>query len=178
MAGTVAVHAEPPGLGRAGTFGVVVDGVRVGHVKQGTTARFPVAAGVHTVRVTAKDRTPSNTVTVEVLESRDTRVTARGTGLGVALLIPVLAGIAVPGIYVVGFVLLTGALFRVVPGLLFRVRADSDPELRTAPDPTPATPAVLAVPAGDAAGEQHGGTGLWWESDPALAKRFGRRSAS
>jgi len=162
MTGTVVVYAEPPGIRRAWTFGVFIDGVKVGQVKQGTAARFPVAAGTHTFRVTAKDRTSSNTVTVEVVEGRNFLVTARGTGLTAALLLPFLAGIAVPGFYVMAVVLLTGALFYAVPGLLFRVRADGDHELRTVRD-------TQAAEAGE---EEHSGTGLWWESDPALAKRF------
>ncbi len=159
MTGTVVVYAEPPGLRRAWTLSVVVDGVKVGHAKQGTAARFPVAAGTHTVRVTAKDRTRSNAVAVEVVEGQDFLVTARGTGLTAALLLPLLAVFVVPGIYVMAFVLLTGALFYAAPGLLFRARADGDPELRTAQAAEPAE-------------EEHGGTGLWWESDPALAKRY------
>ncbi|MDH6132326.1 hypothetical protein P3T37_001711 [Kitasatospora sp. MAA4] len=109
-----------------------------------------MAAGTHTVRFTAKDRTRSNTVTVEVVEGREFLVTSRGTGLAAALLTPFLADIAVPAIYAVGCVLLTGALFYAIPGVLFRVRADGTP-----------------------AGEQgDGGGGLWWESDPALAERY------
>ncbi|MFC9328715.1 hypothetical protein [Kitasatospora sp. NPDC057015] len=161
MTGTVVVHAEPPGIRRArGAFGVTVDGARVGQVGHGSTARFPVAAGAHTVRVTAKDGTRSNTVTVEVVEGREVLVTSRSTGLAVAILLPLLAGIAVPAIYAVAAVLLTGALFHAVPGLMFRVRAEVAPELRST---------RAAEPAGESGGQ---GQGLWWESDPALAKRF------
>lgn len=164
LTGTVVVRAEQPGLGRAGTFGVTVDRVTVGQVAQGTTARFPVAVGTHTVRVTGKDRTRSNTVTVKVAEGHDVLVTAQGTGLKAAVLLPLLAGISVPALYVVASILLLGALFYAVPGLLFRVRttAGGGTDLRS----TPSTPATEPAPAG---------TGLWWESDsvdPALAKRF------
>ncbi|MEW2624970.1 hypothetical protein [Streptomyces sp. NPDC048106] len=159
MTGTVVVHAEPPALRRAGKFGVVVDGVKVGQVRQGDTARFTVPAGPHTVQIATKDRTRSNTVTVNAVEGQDFLVTVRSTGLGIAFLFPVLAAVAVPGYYVIGAVLLTGALFHAVPGLLFRVRADGVPELRAAE-------AVLTSE------ETQGGMGLWWESDPVLAKRF------
>jgi hypothetical protein len=160
MTGTVVVYAEPPMLRRAGTFGVAVDGVEVGKVKQGSAARFPVAAGTHTVRVLAKDRSRSNAVTVQVVEDRAFVVTARSTGLQIAVLLPLLAGIAVPRVYVMAGVLLIGALFYAVPGLVFRVRADGDPERRTV-QPAEAAPAE---------------TGLWWESDPALAKRYRKRA--
>ncbi len=168
MAGTIEVYAAPPGIRRAtGMFGVVVDGVRVGRVRHGGAARFQVAAGTHTVRVTAKDRTRSNTVTVEVIEGRELRITARGTGLAVAALLPVLAGIAVSLVYVLATVLLTGALFYAVPGLLFRVRVDD----RGVPGTSPAADAVHALAAGSAR-EEDAAAGLWWESDPVLAKRF------
>nr|WSX51381.1 hypothetical protein OG409_22035 [Streptomyces sp. NBC_00974] len=159
MTGTIVVRAEQPGLGRPGTFGVVVGKVTVGRVDQGTTARFPVAVGTHTVRVVGKDRSRSNTATVEVAEGQDVLVTAQGTGLKAAVLLPLLAGISVPPIYVVASIALIGALFYAVPGLLFRVRTDR---------------AAEPVPTGDAGTpqEEHGGTGLWWETDPALAKRF------
>ncbi|MEU3492075.1 hypothetical protein [Kitasatospora cineracea] len=165
MTGTIVVRAEQPGIGRAGTFGVLVDGVRAGQVRQGETARFPVPAGTHTVRVAAKDRTGSNAVTVRVAEDGDAPVTARGTGLGVALLLPLLAGITVPPVYAVATMVLLAVVFRTVPGLMFRVRVD---------DPEP--PAPQAPQAG--AGEGSGGAGLWWESDPALAKRFRKAADS
>ncbi|MDJ0384547.1 recombinase family protein [Streptomyces sp. G-G2] len=81
VTGTLVVHAEQPGLGRAGTFAVVVDEATVGQVKQGSSARCPAAVGTHTVRVTGKDGTRSNTATVEVFEGQDCLVTAQGTGL-------------------------------------------------------------------------------------------------
>ncbi|RKE05073.1 hypothetical protein [Streptomyces sp. TLI_171] len=167
MTGTIVVHAEQPGLGRAGTFGVVVDGVKVGRVKQGESAQFPASAGAHLVRVTAKDRTRSNTVSVEVAEGRDCSVTARGTGLGVALVLPLLAGIAVPPVFAIAGILLLGAVFFAVPGLMFRVRADGAPETEG------------GVPhSARADTEDAEGAGLWWESDPALAKRFQKGSGS
>ncbi|MFD7081151.1 hypothetical protein [Streptomyces sp. NPDC059918] len=155
MTGTVVVRADEPGLGRSGTWTVVVDGVVVGQVDQGTSARFPVAAGTHTVRVAAKDGTRSNTVTVELTEGRDSRVAAQGTGAKAAVLLPLLAAITVPPVYVVASIVLIGVVLRVCPGLLFRVRADG-------------ATAHRAV----AAEEEHTGTALWWESDPVLAKRF------
>lgn len=165
MTGTVVVHADQPGLGRAGTLSVVIDDVTVGQVEQGGTARFPTAVGTHTVRVVGKDRTRSNTVTVESAEGQDFLVTAQGTGLKAAVLLPLLAGISVPGLYVVGCMLLIGVLFYAVPGLLFRVRAVGGPGLRNAE----------GVRAEEAA-EAHAGAGLWWETDPALAKRFRKSS--
>ncbi|MFF2817891.1 hypothetical protein ACFVT9_20490 [Kitasatospora cineracea] len=160
MTGTIVVRAEQPGIGRAGTFGVLVDGVRVGQVRQGESARFPVPAGTHVVRVAAKDRTGSNPVTVRVAEGRDAPVTARGTGLGFALLLPPLAGITVPPVYAVATMVLLAVVFRTVPGLMFRVRVE---------DPEPPAPHAPQAGAGEEGG---GGAGLWWESDPALAKRF------
>ncbi|GAA2827095.1 hypothetical protein GCM10010441_59400 [Kitasatospora paracochleata] len=168
MAGTIVVHAEPPGMNRARTLAVVVDGVAVGEVRQGDTARFEVPAGTRAVRVVAKDRTGSNTVPVEVAEGRDCRVTARGTGLGATLLLPLVAGFAVPPIFAVVTIMVVGAVLYAVPGLLFRVRAEGDAE----PGPAVAPPG----PAAAAAAEP--GAGLWWESDPALAKRFAKRSES
>ncbi|GAA2093726.1 hypothetical protein GCM10009759_20690 [Kitasatospora saccharophila] len=165
MTATVVVRAQQPGIGRAGTFGVVVDGVRVGWVRQGESARFPVAPGPHAVRITARDRTGSNTVTAAATEGREVRVTARGTGLGIALLLPLLGGIAVPPVYVVATIVLLAVVFRTVPGLMFRVRVDDAPEPRST-----AAPRVAA--------EEAEGAGLWWESDPALAKRFRKASGS
>ncbi|ARP70003.1 hypothetical protein LK07_09645 [Streptomyces pluripotens] len=169
MSGTVVVHAEPPGgIRRAGTFRVVVDGVKAGQVKQGTTVRLPVPAGTHTVRVTGRDRTRSNTVTVEVAEGRDVLVTARGTGMVAFLALPFMVGAALPRGYGLALFLLTAVVVFAVPGLMFRVRDDGDPELRT----------TRPAPADGAGEEEHGGIGLWWESDPVLAKRFRRSSGS
>ncbi|MFF0296860.1 hypothetical protein ACFYST_22430 [Kitasatospora sp. NPDC004614] len=159
MTGTIVVRAEQPGIGRAGNFIVVVDGAKVGQVRQGESARFPATVGTHQVQVTGKDRTSSNTVTVEVAEDRDFLVTARGTGLRVALLLPVLAGTAVPPVFAAASLLVLGAVFFLVPGLMFRVRAEGEPELR------PLREAAAGAEASD-------GNGLWWESDPVLAKRF------
>ncbi|MEV7599074.1 hypothetical protein AB0O91_16990 [Kitasatospora sp. NPDC089797] len=169
MTATVVVHAEPPltGLVR-GSFGVVIDGVRAGRVRQGALARFPVPPGTHTVRVTTWDPSRSNTVTVEVAEGREVLVAGRGTGLGFALLVPPLAVVAVDWSYVIAALLVMLAVFAAVPGLLFRLRAVGDSAL---PEADPADPADPAAPAGPADGEQGGGA-LWWESDPALAKRF------
>ncbi|WP_330460645.1 hypothetical protein OIB37_29460 [Streptomyces sp. NBC_00820] len=166
MTGTIAVYAEPPRLRRGGTFKVAIDGVTVGQVRQGDAARFPVAAGRHTVRVLAKDRTRSNTVTVDVAENQDFLVTTRSTGLMVATLLPFLAGAAFPHLYVIGAVLLIAAVFYAVPGLLFRVRADGDTERRA------------SRASGETADELPNGSGLWWESDPVLAKRYRKDSAS
>ncbi|MGW6685526.1 hypothetical protein [Streptomyces sp. NPDC054961] len=165
MSGTIVVRAEQPGLGRAGTFDVVVGDVTVGRVGQGAAARFPVAVGTHTVRVVGKDRSRSNTATVDVAEGQDVLVTAQGTGLKAAVLLPLLAGISVPAIYVVASIAVIGALFYAVPGLLFRVRTDRDAE--------PATTGDARTPE-----EEHSGTGLWWETDPALAKRLRKNAAS
>ncbi|MFD7450612.1 hypothetical protein [Kitasatospora sp. NPDC059827] len=168
MTGTVVVHAESPvfGLTRH-TFGVVVDGVRVGAVRQGDTARFPVQAGARAVRLATRDLSRSNTVTVEVGEDREFLVAGRGTGLGFAVLVPALAPFAmVPWPYVVAVILLMGVTLWTVPGLLFRVRAVGDSYL----------PAVHGDESAGPAEEESVGNGLWWESDPALAKRL-RKSA-
>ncbi|MEU4115529.1 hypothetical protein AB0F71_13650 [Kitasatospora sp. NPDC028055] len=177
MTGTVVVHAESPvfGLTRH-TFGVVVDGVRVGTVRQGDTARFPVPAGTHAVRLATGDLTRSNTVSVQVGEDREFLVAGRGTGLGFAVLVPALAPFAmVPWTYVVAVMALTAAVLWAVPGLLFRVRAVGDSFLPSGPGDEHTGPAGSDGSAGSAE-EEGAGAGLWWESDPALAKRF-RKSA-
>ncbi|MDJ0384546.1 hypothetical protein [Streptomyces sp. G-G2] len=56
-------------------------------------------------------------------------------------------------------------LLRTIPGLLFRVRADGNPDLTN----------TMGVQAAEG---EHSGTGLWWETDPALAKRFRKNSES
>ncbi|MFJ9776729.1 hypothetical protein ACIRVF_36775 [Kitasatospora sp. NPDC101157] len=168
--GTVVVHAESPVVAlRRGCYWVVIDGVRVGTVRRGATARFPVPAGTRTVRIAARDRSRSNTVSVEVGEDREFLVTSRSTGLVYALLVPPLAPVAmVPAYYVFALLLLMGAVFWAVPGLLFRLRAVGDSAL----------PAARAAGPAEPAGEEQGGTGLWWESDPALAKRFRKNGTS
>ncbi|TQF01829.1 hypothetical protein E6W39_05605 [Kitasatospora acidiphila] len=181
MNGTIAVYAEPPGIGRAGKFWVIIDGVRVGRVRQGDAMRFAVAAGTHTVRVGSGDRTTrSNTVTVAVAEGGESLVTARSTGLKFALIVPFLAGVVVPRVYVLGFVVLLAAVFAAVPGVLFRVAVQGLPE--PSPVGPPAPPAADGEPAAveAAVGETAavGGSGLWWESDPALAKRYRKTADS
>ncbi|MFJ9692489.1 hypothetical protein [Kitasatospora sp. NPDC101183] len=155
MASTIAVHAEPPKFGRRGTFRVVVDDVLAGQVKQGETLRVPVPAGAHTVRVTAKDRVRSNTLTVQAVEGLEHVVAARGTGLHIALAL--LVGVSVAAVPWGGLVaaLVVAAVLYAVPGLLFRVHPVAVPQPWSAPVP-----------------EQPQAGGLWWESDPALAKRY------
>ncbi|MFD9128273.1 hypothetical protein [Kitasatospora sp. NPDC059571] len=173
MTGTILVHAEPAGLGRAGVLGVVVDGVAVGEVRQGGAARFAVAAGTHTVRVTTMDRARSNTVTVELTEGQEFVVTVRGTGLAIAVLLPVVTVTAAPVALVLGAIVLLGVLLVALPGLLFRVRADGVRELRPAAENEGRAERRAGAPEGvDAEPGEGGGTGLWWESDPAFAKRF------
>ncbi|MFF4818197.1 hypothetical protein ACFY2K_26850 [Kitasatospora sp. NPDC001309] len=175
MTGTVVVHAESPLVALVkGSYGVVIDGVRVGRVRQGAVARFPVPAGTHAVGLTVWDGTRSNAVTVEVGEDREFLLSGRGTGLGYAFLLPVLARTVLPWYYTVVALLLMLAAVRAVPGLTLRLRAVGDSYL----------PAVhgdeRAGSAGPAEGEsaegEGAGNGLWWESDPALAKRL-RKSA-
>ncbi|MER7848129.1 hypothetical protein ABTZ03_29775 [Kitasatospora sp. NPDC096077] len=167
MTATVAVYAEQPFLAlRRGTFGVEIDGVPVGGVRQGTVARFPVSAGTHTVRLTAWDRSRSNPVAVEVAEDREFLVTGRGTGLGFAFLVLPLARAAmVPWYYVAPVGLLMIAVFWSVPGLLFRLRAVGDSALGEAREAGPAE-------------QEPDGNGLWWESDPALAERLRKNADS
>ncbi|MGC0316007.1 hypothetical protein [Kitasatospora acidiphila] len=178
--GTIAVYAEPPGIGRAGKFWVVIDGVRVGRVRQGDAMRFAVAAGTHTVRVGSGDRTTrSNAVAVEVAEGGESLVAARSTGLKFALLVPFLAGVVVPRVYVLGFVVLLAAVFAAVPGVLFRVAVQSLPEPGSAGPATQPAADGEPVAVGAAVGEAAvGGSGLWWESDPALAKRYRKAADS
>jgi hypothetical protein len=52
VAAVVVVHAEARPFGRAGKLSVVIDGQKVGPVRQGETAEFTVEPGPHTVRVT------------------------------------------------------------------------------------------------------------------------------
>lgn len=178
MTGTVVVHAERPFLALwRGSFGVEIDGVRVGSVRQGALARFPVPAGVHTVRLAAWDRTRSNTVAVEVGEDREFLVTARGSGLRFAFAaLPLARAAQIPWYYVSAVALAMAAVVWTVPGLLFRVQAVGDSYLPA----DPADPADRATRPAEPAGpeEEHSGNGLWWESDPALAKRFRKDTAS
>ncbi|MFF9641471.1 hypothetical protein [Kitasatospora aureofaciens] len=175
MAGTVVVHAEPPVIAlRRGWYRVVIDGVRVGGVRQGGTARFPVSAGTHTVRIAAWDRSRSNAVAVEVGEDREFLVTGRSTGfLYAPLVVGPLAHYATVAWYCIAALTLPMyAALWAVPGLLFRLRAVGDCAL---PPARPTGPA--ADRAGPAVGED-GGAGLWWESDPVLAKRLRKDAAS
>lgn len=148
MAGVVVVRTEAPPLRRAGTLDVLVDGELVGTIKQGRSDRFEVAPGPHTVRVGA-GISRSNTLTVEVAEGGAHWVSAYGTGF--ALLAAVL-----PLLYVVC----------VIPGLVFRLRPEDDVTV-------PAEPLPPTAAGGDATS-----TGLWWESDPKLAKRFRKSGTS
>ncbi|MFD5462931.1 hypothetical protein ACFWIQ_08885 [Kitasatospora sp. NPDC127059] len=170
MTATVVVHAEPPLFAlRRGCYGVEIDGVPVGRVKQGTLARFPVPAGLHTVRLATWDRTRSNTVTVEAGEGREFLLTGRGTGLRFAFLaLPLARFTVLPWYGVAAVLLLMGAVFWAVPGLLFRLRVVGDSALPGAGPARPAEPAE----------EEQGANGLWWETDPALAKRFRKDAAS
>ncbi|WP_327289503.1 hypothetical protein [Streptomyces sp. NBC_01198] len=146
MAGVVAVWAEAPPLRKAGKLGVVIDGQRVGEVRQGEAAEFSVEPGSHTVRVAAGG-SRSNTLTVSVDEGATCRLVNKSTGLSVAAaIVPVL-----------------GLVMMVCPGLVFRLRVH---------DPRPVSaPVTGGAPAPAAA------AGLWWESDPVLAKRYGKASA-
>ncbi|MFE3876007.1 hypothetical protein ACFXPX_16635 [Kitasatospora sp. NPDC059146] len=172
MTGTVVVHAESPLVALVkGSYGVVIDGVRVGRVRQGAVARFPVPAGTHAVGLTVWDGTRSNAVTVEVGEDREFLLSGRGTGLGYAFLLPVLARTVLPWYYTVVALLLMLAAVRAVPGLTLRLRAVGDSYLPAVHGDEPAGPAE-----GESAEGEGAGNGLWWESDPALAKRL-RKSA-
>lgn len=148
MAGVVAVWAEAPPLRRAGKLNVVIDGHRVGPVRQGEAAEFTVEPGAHTVRVTAGG-SRSNAVAVTVTDGETCRIASSSTGLGaVAAVVPLL-----------------GLILGWIPGLIFHLRTH-DP--RPAPEPEPALEPAGPVSDGDAGGS----TGLWWESDPVLAKRY------
>lgn len=144
MAAVIMVFAEAPSLGRAGKLGVVIDGHKVGPVRQGETAEFTVEPGPHTVRVTGRG-SRSNAVNVTVTSGGTYRIVSSGTGLHV----------------VAAMVPLFGLILWAFPGLVFRLRIHD-------PSPAPAPAPVDHVSDGDAGGP----TGLWWESDPVLAKRY------
>lgn len=149
MTGVVAVLAEASPLRRAGKLGVVIDGHRVGEVRQGEVAHFSVEPGSHTVRV-GSGGSRSNTVTVAVHAGATCRVVNAGTGLGTA-------------VAVVPFL---GVVMALVSGAVFRLRVH---------DPRPASgPALGGREDGAATG---GSVGLWWESDPVLARRYRKASA-
>lgn len=142
MAGLVVLFAEAPPFGRTGKLGVVIDGHKVGPVRQGETAEFTVEPGPHTVRVTGGG-SRSNTVDVTVTDGGTYKIASSATGLGVvAAMVPLL-----------------GLILWAFPGLAFRLRIH---------DPRPAPAPVTPSSDGDASGP----TGLWWESDPVLAKRY------
>jgi hypothetical protein len=138
VAGVVAVWAEAPPLRRAGRFTVVVDGHKVGLVRQGEVAEFPVEPGPHNVWVTGGG-SRSNTVTVTATDGETCRVVSSSTGLSMLALLPPV-----------------GLLLALIPGAMYRLRAHN---------PRPAA-AAAAPPGGGSP------SGLWWESDPVLAKRF------
>jgi hypothetical protein len=142
----VAVWAEAPPLRRAGKLNVVVDGRKAGTVKQGEAAEFAVEPGPHTVRVSAGG-SRSRTVAVTVAEGETCRLACTGTGLGVAAAV-------VP---------LLGLILGLIPGLVFRLGIHPP---RPAPTPPP-DDADTGTGTGTGASN-----GLWWESDPALAKRL------
>lgn len=149
MAGVVAVWAEAPPLRKAGKLRVVIDGHRVGEARQGEVAQFSVEPGSHTVRVGAP-WSWSNTLTVAVDDGATCRVVNTGTGLGtVAAFVPVL-----------------GLVMAFIPGVVYRLRPHH-------PRPAP-SPAPVAREEGAATGRS---AGLWWESDPVLAKRLRKESA-
>jgi hypothetical protein len=149
VTGVVAVLAEAPPLRRAGKLGVVIDGHCVGEVQQGEVAEFSVEPGSHTVRVGAGG-SRSNTVTVAVHDGAACRVVNTGTGLGTAAaIVPIL-----------------GVVMALIPGVVFRLRVH---------DPRPAS---APAPGGFEGGAGTGGSvGLWWESDPVLARRYRKASA-
>jgi hypothetical protein len=137
----VAVWAEAPPLRRAGKLEVVIDGDKVGPVRQGEVAEFTAEPGPHTVRVSGGG-SRSNTVAVTVAEGETCRLVTSSTGLSVVgAIVPVL-----------------GLVLGLVPGSIFRLRAHAK---------RPATAPAPAARAGEGSAN-----GLWWESDPVLAKRF------
>ncbi|MFG2821916.1 hypothetical protein ACGFX4_21125 [Kitasatospora sp. NPDC048365] len=170
MTGTIVVHAEAPRIGRAGTLLVTIDGTPAGDVRQGHTARFPATAGTHRVRVHTKDRTSSNVITANVTDEQECLLRARGTGLGHTVFLVPLAGLVTPPLFTVLTVLLFAVLLQTVPGLLFRLRHDETATASADPDPGSGS---------DSAGDgESNSTGLWWESDPVLAKRYRKDSGS
>lgn len=148
MTAVVVVLAEAPPFGRAGKLGVVIDGHKVGLVRQGETAEFTVGSGRHTVRVTGGG-SRSNAVDLTATDDGKYRLVSSGTGLSVAA----------------AMVPLLGLVLWAFPGLVFRLRIH---------DPGPAQAPAPADHVND--GDTGGPTGLWWESDPVLAKRY-RKSA-
>ncbi|TWF90962.1 hypothetical protein FHX73_1274 [Kitasatospora viridis] len=85
----------------------------------------------------------SNTSTVEVAEGGTVRLAVFSTGLST-----------------MGAILPVLGLLGLIPGLIYRLRPLSE---------APAAESVAAAEEASAAT----GSGLWWESDPKLAKRYG-----
>lgn len=150
MSGIVLVRAEPPSIWplNAGNLRVLIDGVQVGQVKQGSFERFTVEPGGHDIRV-AGGGNRSRTVAVDVPDGGTCRVVAGGGAT--SFLVAVLPVLAVLG---------------VIPGLIFSLRVEEDE--------------ALAERGADAAAVPGAGSsnGLWWESDPRLAKRLRNRAGS
>lgn len=148
MAAVIVVLAEARPFGRAGKLGVVIDGRKAGPVLQGETAQFTVAPGPHTVRVTGGGNR-SNTVEITATDGAEYRLVNSHTGLTMAAaMVPLLA-----------------LVLWAFPGTVFRLRIH-DP--RPAQVPAPVDRASEPDPDGP--------TGLWWESDPVLAKRYGKKA--
>ncbi|SHL67193.1 hypothetical protein [Actinacidiphila paucisporea] len=146
MAAVLVVLAEARPFGRAGKLGVVIDGHKVGPVRQGETAEFTVEPGPHTVRVTGGGNR-SNTVDITVTDGEKYRIVSSSTGLFMAAaMVPLLA-----------------LILWAFPGLVFRLRIH-DPRPVQAPAPEDRA----------SEGDMGGPTGPWWESDPVLAKRYGK----
>ncbi|MFC6593869.1 hypothetical protein [Kitasatospora paranensis] len=150
MTGTLVVRAEQALMGRARPLGVFVDGVRVAEVVRGGVARITVEPGRHEVR-TGRGRLRSNSVAVDVREGAEFVVTAFGTGYEILIaVVPVLG------------------LLGLAPGVVLRLRAEGDDVVPRGPGPEDARDAEQGAGAG----------GLWWESDPQLAKRYRKSGAS
>lgn len=144
MAGEMVIRAEAPPLRTAGMLGVVVDGERVGEVKQGGSARFPLGPGQHTVSVTSRGGR-SKDVTFEMPEEEGVyQVDVTSTGMSLCLAI-------MPLFYPLGF----------IPGMLFQITGRRVVEANVPAQPSPTAPAGEEAP-----------NGLWWQADPKLAKRF------
>jgi hypothetical protein len=78
---TIEVHrSEDDARDRGRSYRIEIDGTRVGTLRRGETARYPVAPGTHTVRARI-DWTGSTALQVDVSPDAPTRVVVGPAGL-------------------------------------------------------------------------------------------------
>ncbi|SEL84852.1 hypothetical protein [Streptacidiphilus jiangxiensis] len=179
MTGEVLVRWLPRGgwwprsSGRAKLW-VVIDGLQVAEVDRRVGhLRMPLPVGQHTVRV-GRALARSNAVTVEVAEGGLVRLGARSlplVSLGYALAGYVVGILAISVSMPAGallFALLVGVDWG-VPGIYWRLRASTGPA-----GPSPASAEAAEDRWAAQLESVSAANGLWWESDPRFAKRFGK----